>query len=415
VTTLPDDPAREPPLRLAANRPFFALAVAQGVSAIGDAVTVTATPLLIAQTTGSGAQIGLIGALQLTPLLVFGLLAGTLADRADRRRLMLWSNVGRAILTGLVPAAVLIGRSPVSALIAVSFPLGVLNATYLSAYRAGLTSMVRLEQLPSAASYLQAVVTLGYMVGPGVAGVLAATIGPANVFAVDAASFALSALVVAFIRTLGAPSGGGPMMDDLRAGLAFTFLNRQMRPLVALVVIEAVANAPLIPSLTIHMLKHGMTPSTIGVAVSAGAAGAVAGIVIATRLSRWRPIAVLLGSLALAGGVNLTMGALTTAPAVIVASLLSSVLNASFLCLSLMLRTSVTPADLAGRVGAAVTVLSVAALAAGTLGGGLLIDWTSGAFVIQCSGVVFILGALLFAGSAPLRAATVTAPSRAAP
>jgi len=303
----------------------------------------------------------------------------------------------------------------VSALIAVSFPLGVLNATYLSAYRAGLTSMVRLEQLPSAASYLQAVVTLGYMVGPGVAGVLAATIGPANVFAVDAASFALSALVVAFIRTLGAPSGGGPMMDDLRAGLAFTFLNRQMRPLVALVVIEAVANAPLIPSLTIHMLKHGMTPSTIGVAVSAGAAGAVAGIVIATRLSRWRPIAVLLGSLALAGGVNLTMGALTTAPAVIVASLLSSVLNASFLCLSLMLRTSVTPADLAGRVGAAVTVLSVAALAAGTLGGGLLIDWTSGAFVIQCSGVVFILGALLFAGSAPLRAATVTAPSRAAP
>lgn len=72
-----------------------------------------------------------------------------------------------------------------------------------------------------------------------------------------------------------------------------------------------------------------------------------------------------------------------------------------------------TPSELTGRVFAAVTILTVAALTRGTLFRGTLIDLASGAFVIRCLGVV-VLGAALFAGAASLRAASITAgPSKA--
>ena len=96
-------------LPLSRNRDFKIVIAGQSVSAFGDAVTFTALPLLVLAMTGSGVAMGLVGALQTIPDLIIGLPAGAIADRWDRRKLMLWSDAGRALLTALIPIAALAG------------------------------------------------------------------------------------------------------------------------------------------------------------------------------------------------------------------------------------------------------------------------------------------------------------------
>jgi MFS family permease len=94
------DPVEEP---LGRNHDFRALLSTQGVSSIGDAVSFTALPLLVFALTGSGAAMGLVGALQTLPDLFFGMIAGALADRSNRKKMMFVADSGRAVLTAMIP------------------------------------------------------------------------------------------------------------------------------------------------------------------------------------------------------------------------------------------------------------------------------------------------------------------------
>ena len=77
----------EPP-PLGRNHDFRVLLTSQGISALGDAVSFTALPLLVLALTGSGLAMGIVGALSMLPDLFFGMIAGALADRSDRKRMM---------------------------------------------------------------------------------------------------------------------------------------------------------------------------------------------------------------------------------------------------------------------------------------------------------------------------------------
>ena len=101
-TEAPPDAEMEGPLR--ENRDFVVVLAGQGVSAIGDAINYTALPLLVLFLTGSGLAMGIVGVLQTLPDLVLGLPVGALADRWDRRRMMLYADLGRAVLTAFIPA-----------------------------------------------------------------------------------------------------------------------------------------------------------------------------------------------------------------------------------------------------------------------------------------------------------------------
>ncbi|HYX10806.1 MAG TPA: MFS transporter, partial [Candidatus Acidoferrum sp.] len=79
-------------------RDFRVLAIGEGISSIGDAVTFVALPLLVLALTGSGAAMGIVTALQTLPDLILGLPTGALADRWDRRRMMVVADLGRALL-----------------------------------------------------------------------------------------------------------------------------------------------------------------------------------------------------------------------------------------------------------------------------------------------------------------------------
>jgi len=88
------------------NRDFLTLLVSQSVSVVGDAVSATAMPLLILALTGSGLVMGVVGAVSTAADFVMGTIAGALADRGDRKRMMFVADLGRAILTALIPISV---------------------------------------------------------------------------------------------------------------------------------------------------------------------------------------------------------------------------------------------------------------------------------------------------------------------
>src|SRR5919201_1029006 len=110
VTAAPlDSTASGVPARLRDNREFAIFLGGQTISAVGDSLTVIALPLLVGLLTGSGTVMGIVAALESLPDLILGLPAGALADRWDRRRMMLWSDLGRAGLTALIPLAAFVG------------------------------------------------------------------------------------------------------------------------------------------------------------------------------------------------------------------------------------------------------------------------------------------------------------------
>ena len=220
---MPNEPAATPhELPLARNRDFKVLLSSQTVSALGDAVSFTALPLLVLALTGSGFAMGVVGAVQTLPDLVFGMLAGAFADRSDRKRMMFLADGGRAILTAMIPVSVAIGGPTMAVILIVAAPMSILRSFFLAGYTASIPALVGRGQIGRANSIFEALYSLGFIVGPAIAGVLAAVIGPGPTLAIDAASFAISALFLAALQTdLRAPVDRPrpPILSAIREGI----------------------------------------------------------------------------------------------------------------------------------------------------------------------------------------------------
>ena len=218
---MPREPLSVP---LTRNRDFKVVLGSQGISALGDAVNFTALPLLVLALTGSGFAMGIVGAVQTLPDLLFGMVAGAIADRSDRKRLMLLADLGRAGLTAMIPVSVALGGPTMAVILLVAAPLSILRTFFLAGYTSSLPALVGRSEVGRANSVFETIYSIGYIVGPSMAGVLAATIGPGPTLAIDAVSFAISALGLAFVhRDLRAPLDRPrqPLVADIREGIDY--------------------------------------------------------------------------------------------------------------------------------------------------------------------------------------------------
>src|SRR6266542_2703169 len=182
-------------------RDFRIMAVGQGISALGDAVSFTALPLLVLALTGSGAAMGIVAALQTLPDLLLGLPAGAYADRWDRRRMMIYADLGRALLTALSPLSVALDLPTMGVILIVVFPINALRVVFMAAWTGAVPNLVGRSLIGPATSYFEAIFALGFILGPGIAGLLASQIGPGPTLAIDAVSFVASAVALSFVRT----------------------------------------------------------------------------------------------------------------------------------------------------------------------------------------------------------------------
>ncbi|WP_225825824.1 MFS transporter [Streptomyces naphthomycinicus] len=364
------------------NRDFTLLWTGQCLSDLGGAMVELALPLLVLQQTGSPARAGLVGTAGLVTTLVCRLPAGVLADRYDRRRLMITCDVLRLAVYALLGWAVVAGAAGLPVILAAVVAGAAATAVFSTAEHASVRNLVRPAQLTSAVARNEARTYGVSLAGPPLGGLLFG-LGRALPFLGNALSFLLSLVAVCCIRRPlqearpeAAPAAGASATEGLRFLLGHPFLR-------ALLVIAAPLNMAftgMIFAMTLALRHAGVPPFLVGLAGTIFAVGGLLGAFAAPLLQRRLRLPVLI-----------TLLCWTTAALMAVSALLSStVLAAVPLAAAVFLgptanaalfghQAAVTPDRLQGRVvsGVLLAAGSAAALAP-ALAGALLARWSPG-------------------------------------
>ena len=406
----PEATPEAPPASLRRNRDFLVVLFGQGISSFGDAISNTAIPILVLALTGSGFAMGIVGVLSTLPDLLVGLPAGAYADRWDRRKMMLGADLGRAVLTALVPISVWIGGPTLAIIIGVAFPLNVLRVLWLAAYTAAVPGLVGREQVPRANAIFEAVFNIGWIVGPALAGLLAGAIGPGPTIAIDAVTFLVSAVSLVFIRRPLRPERRAEqthILADIREGVAFVGRQPTLRSVIALWTAIQVISAGITTGLIFYVTRdRGLGTAVVGIVLSAFALGALGGSLLAARLAPRAVGPVMLGG-AVGFGLTLVISVGAPVPLMVAMALLAGILNANVLVAYVSLRTMLSPDALLGRIGATARTLSVGMMPVGSLVAGILLDTIGGGPTLALMGLGLVAAGAGFALLPDVRGARI--------
>ena len=264
------------PLRV--SPPFRRLLVGDAVSVIGTQITAVAVPIQVYEQTRSAAAVGLVGLAGLLPLLVFGLYGGAIADAVDRRKLVVLTTLGQAVLSGVLLAQALADVRSTLLLYGVIAVQAGLFAIDSPARSAITPRLLPAELLPAANALKQVEFNLGVTIGPLLAGALVAGPGYATAYGLDALTFT-AALWAAWSLPAMPPHGGGRRAGTASVLEGLAFLRTQPVLLMTFVVdlIAMVFAMPraLFPVLAVEV--YGGGAQTAGALYSALAAGALVG------------------------------------------------------------------------------------------------------------------------------------------
>jgi MFS family permease len=199
-------------------RLFFA---GQLVSQVGNWLTMVAQALLVLHLTGNGLAVGIMTACQFAPVLLFGAWTGLVADRSDKRKLLIVVQFF-AMAQSFVLGALAFGQPPVAVLYAVAFAGGLATAFDNPARRSFVVEMVDEESVHNAVSLNSALMTSSRIIGPALAGLLITTVGYGWAFIVDGFSYVavIAALWMIDTKQLRrapvTPRGKGQVREGLR-------------------------------------------------------------------------------------------------------------------------------------------------------------------------------------------------------
>ena len=400
----------DPSQPLAQNRDFKVLLSSQGVSALGDAVSFTALPLVVLALTGSGLAMGVVATLQTLPDLALAMIAGALADRNDRKRMMFLADAGRAILTAMIPISAILAGPTMAVILIVAAPMSMLRSFFRAGYISSVPALVGRSQVGRANSFFEAIYSVGFIVGPAIAGVLATTIGPGPTLAIDAASFAVSALGLLFVRRdLRAPIDGhrGPLLADIREGIDFILAQPTLRVVILFWGTVSVVSAPLVTALAVYVTRDLRLPaSALGAILAAYGVGTVSGALVTARSGHRRPAPILLGGTVVTGAMLIVMAGTASIPFFLTSAVVAGVAQSIVLLTYITLRTNLSPDELLGRIGSTARTISLGLQPFGLLVGGVLIDATSGSTTIILMGLALIAASGGFALVGTMRQAS---------
>ncbi|MGW2303445.1 MFS transporter [Streptomyces sp. NPDC001809] len=178
-----------------ASRDFRLLWVQGLVTFFSSAMAMVALPLQIKELTGSPLAVGAMGAVELVPLIVFGLYGGALADAVDRRRVILWTEAGLGLLAGLLLVNALLPEPMLWPLYVVAAGVSALAGLQRPALDSLFARIVSHEHQTAAAALNSLRWQIGAIAGPSIAGLVVAYAGPAPAYGVTIAGFAASVLL----------------------------------------------------------------------------------------------------------------------------------------------------------------------------------------------------------------------------
>jgi MFS family permease len=264
------------------HRDFRLLYAAQLVSFLGSMVTYVALPYQMYKLTGSSLAVGLLGLAELLPLLVTAFLGGALADAVDRRRMILVTELGLGLGSGLLTLAALSGRPPVWTLYAVAAFMSALNGLQRPSLEALTPRLVDREEIPAAAALAAFRGSLGMIAGPALGGALIASAGLPVTYLFDLLTYVFSFFAVRRIRAVLPPeSAESPSLRSVLDGFRYAVSRQE---LIGTYVVDFVAMVFGMPLALFPALSEPLGgPKVLGLLYAAPAGGAL----VASLASRW--------------------------------------------------------------------------------------------------------------------------------
>jgi MFS family permease len=382
------------------NTDFRLLWAGQSVSQLGEHTGLMILPLLAVLTVGAGAdELGLLRAAGQAPQLLLALFAGVWVDRWRTRTVMVFADLGRAVVLAVIAAVAVSGGLSLTVLIVAAVGVGALSVLFDVAYQVSLIRLVGPAVLLRASSALEASRSAAQIGGPALGGALAALpLAPA----VAAGFFLVSLLSIGRIRHREPrpprASGRPGLWRQLGEGVRFVAGDPALR---AVCLASAAFQFFLAATMTGYLLflprELGLPAASIGLALAAVGPGALAGSLLAARLpGRFGHGPVLVGAAILGNGAMLAVPALHGSSALTVAALAAvnlvfgtfgQLVNVTVMAV----RQALTPPALQGRVAATITFAGMGLAPFGSLAGGLLAQtWTLRAAVLACAaGMMF--------------------------
>lgn len=380
------------------NRDFNLLWSGGTLSDLGSYTTLLAVPLLVLAITGSAAQAGIVGTVSAVVRGVVRLPAGAVADRWNRRRVLLASDLARLALYALLGVAVLLHHASLWLVVVVVAVAAVFDVLFTPAEMAAVARLVPAAQLPDAFARNEARSYGATLAGPPVGGLLYG-IGRAVPFLFDAATYLVSFLAVLVIR---APVQGQreerpqqSIVADVREGLSHVFRDAFLRSVLLVAAPLNFAVTGALFTMTITLREHGVSASLIGLAQGVIGVGGFLGALAAPKVQRRLSLRVLvtvtcwavLASLSLAA---VLVGHLAMAGVITAGLLLAPTGNAV-----LFGRIgATTPDHLQGRVASVVFLAATTAASLAPLACGLLIDHLSGSAAMALSALAVLVSCL---------------------
>lgn len=309
------------------DEPQFArLFIGQSLSVLGDRVSFVAVPFAVLSVGGSASDVGLVAAAGLLPMLLFTLVGGVWADRFRRHRIMLVSDVVRFAVQGLIAVLLLTGVAEVPHLLLLMVVFGTADAFFMPASTGLMPLVVASDRLREANALRGFVQSSGLVLGPVLAGGLVALAGPGGALALDALTFAVSALFLARLRPRPSAhekaqsTADGTFLGELRAGWVQVRGRTWVWSGMAAMAVYYVAVLPSVYVLgPVLAEREWGGAASWSVVVAAFGIGSIVGNVCAYRFKAARPMALAAAALAVGSCQAVIIG--SGAPLVLIATL----------------------------------------------------------------------------------------------
>jgi MFS family permease len=396
----------ESAFRSSAFRRYYA---GQALSYLGDGLRTLAIPLLVFHLTGSAVSLGVTFALELVPFALFSLLGGSLADRLDRRRLMLIADAVRFAIMLFFALALWRGVLTLPLLYTGVVLLAICAAIFLGAQASSIPYLLGKDRAKSAVAALSATEQGVNLIAPPLGGAIFGLVGALPALAVNAGTYLCSQLSIASVPTFGPDDPGGfpPLADigrDIRAGFSFVMRDGVMRTLTLnATLLNMVGIFGFVAMIPYLKREFGATDQIVGIAFGCFALGSLCGALVAGR-THWpfgRALIIAYVGDALAWMPTIWAPSIWIAVASVT---VCAAFGAYEITTIVAWRMRVIPDDMVGRVFGVIRLLVLIGMFPGSVLGGVLTDRLGPRMVMGISGAAFLLLAITLAFSRSVRA-----------
>ncbi|HEV2580520.1 MAG TPA: MFS transporter, partial [Ktedonobacteraceae bacterium] len=349
--------------------------------------------------TGSAINLGISSASNFLPYLLFGLILGAWTDRVNRKLMMIFADIARAMIVASIPLLAVLGALPVWWIYVVGFLHSTLTICFEAGQFAAIPSLVNQDDLVTANGRIQASYSAAQIAGPLLAGLLVAIVALPSLMLIDALSFLVSSFSLALIRIsfnvkTGEQRAKTSIRHDVVEGLRYVLSHPVLRNIsMMMAMVNFVSTASYAQLVLFAKVRLAASDGQVSLLFSAASLGVVImGLLAGPLRKRWSFSTVALGALMLEGLLGVVFSLMRWYWIAAILWMLIGGIGILFNINTGSLRQAIVPNHMLGRVISIASVLAWSAIPLGSLLGGFAISWTHNvALVFAITGTLTFL------------------------